>query len=61
MTTVKYLLVSLSYLVIMSFTICQPLSLVMPMTEERLLTLGTHKMLKNKKKLVYTIRFRHLL
>lgn len=29
----------------MSLTVSQPLSLIVPMTEERLLTLGTHKML----------------
>ncbi len=34
-----------SYLVIMSLTVSQPLPLIMAMTEERLLTLGTHKML----------------
>lgn len=34
-----------SYLVIMSLTVSQSLPLVMPMAEERLLTLGTHKML----------------
>lgn len=32
-------------LVIMSLTVSQPLPLIMAMTEERLLTLGTHKML----------------
>lgn len=32
-------------LVIMSLTVSQPLPLIMPMTKERLLTLGTHKML----------------
>lgn len=32
-------------LVIMSLAVSQPLPLIMPMTEERLLTLGTHKML----------------
>lgn len=36
---------SVSYLVIMSLAVSQPLPLIMPMTEERLLTLGTHKML----------------
>lgn len=32
-------------LVIMSLAVCQPFSLIMTMTEERLFTLGTHKML----------------
>lgn len=32
-------------LIVMSLTVSQPLPLVMPMTEERLLTLGAHKML----------------
>ena len=34
----------------MSLTVRQPFSLVMPMTEEWLLTLGAHKMLKRTKK-----------
>lgn len=34
----------------MGFAVRQPLPLIMAMAEERLLTLGAHKMLKKKKK-----------
>lgn len=50
----KYLRFSFPYLVIMSFTVRQPFSLIMSMTKEWLLTLGAHKMLKkNKQKKQY--------
>lgn len=44
--TIEDLLLSFSYLVIMGFTVGQPLPLIMAMAQERLLTLGAHKMLK---------------
>lgn len=56
--TVEGLLLSFSYLVIMSFTVCQSLSLIMAMAQERLLTLGAHKMLKKDLKRnspIYTV------
>lgn len=46
--TIEDLLLSFSYLVIMGFTVGQPLPLIMAMAQERLLTLGAHKMLKKK-------------
>lgn len=49
MTTQLLAVFFFSYLVIMSFTVRQPFSLVMPMTKEWLLTLGAHKVLKKNK------------